>query len=84
MSPALATVLPSTGASNALDAAVQRPAAGAGGSAATAESGTLGFATGGAQDIENFRENIDSGYLPLPTDLTYEGLVKDYEFDTTR
>ena len=26
--------------------------------------------------------NIAANYLPLPTDLTYEGLVKDYYFDT--
>jgi Ca-activated chloride channel family protein len=39
---------------------------------------------GGAQDIENFRENIEAGYLPLPTDLSFEGLAKDYFFDTSR
>ncbi len=38
--------------------------------------------TGGAQDIENFRKNIEAGYLPLPTDLKFEGLAKDYYFDT--
>ncbi|KAL4458691.1 hypothetical protein ABPG75_013556 [Micractinium tetrahymenae] len=45
--------------------------------------GTLGFRTGGAQDVENFRENIKHGYLPLPTDVTFEGIVKDYYFDTS-
>lgn len=47
---------------------------------ATAE---IGFRTGGAQDIENFRENINNGYLPLPTDVSFGGVVKDYYFDTT-
>lgn len=43
----------------------------------------IGFATGGAQDIANFRENVKEGYLPLPTDVTFGGIVKDYYFDTT-
>jgi len=42
----------------------------------------LGFSTGGAKDINNFRENIRNNYLPLPTDVTYEGLFYDYYFDT--
>jgi Ca-activated chloride channel family protein len=42
----------------------------------------LGFSTGGAKNIINFRENIDNGYLPLPTDVTCEGLFYDYYFDT--
>lgn len=37
---------------------------------------------GGAKDVANFRENINNGYLPLPTDITYEGLFYDYYFDT--
>jgi len=37
---------------------------------------------GGAKDINNFRENIRNNYLPLPTDITYEGLFYDYYFDT--
>ena len=44
--------------------------------------GTIGLATGGAKDISNFRENIRNGYLPQPTDVTYEGLFYDYYFDT--
>lgn len=47
----------------------------------TAES-DLGFSVGGAKDIANFRENIKNHYLPLPTDITYEGLFYDYFFDT--
>jgi len=43
---------------------------------------TIGFAVGGAKDINNFRENIKHGYLPLPTDMTCEGLFYDYYFDT--
>jgi Ca-activated chloride channel family protein len=37
---------------------------------------------GGSKDINNFRENIKNGYLPLPTDMTYEGLFYCYYFDT--
>jgi Ca-activated chloride channel homolog len=53
-----------------------------GGSASRPESDALGFSTGGAKDIANFRENIRNNYLPLPTDVTYEGLFYDYYFDT--
>lgn len=42
----------------------------------------LGFSVGGAKDINGFRENIEHGFLPLPTDLTFEGLIYDYYFDT--
>ncbi len=42
----------------------------------------LGFAVGGAKDISNFRKNIENDYLPLPTDITYEGLYYEYFFDT--
>ena len=43
---------------------------------------SLGFAVGGAKDINNFRENIENDFLPLPTDVTHEGLFYDYFFDT--
>ncbi|MFH1769753.1 MAG: VWA domain-containing protein [Parcubacteria group bacterium] len=43
---------------------------------------SIGFSVGGAKDINNFRENIKNDYLPLPTDITYEGLFYDYYFDT--
>ncbi len=43
---------------------------------------TIGLAVGGAKGINNFRENIKGGYLPLPTDITCEGLYYDYYFDT--
>ena len=48
------------------------------------QSEALGFSAGGAKDVGNFRENIEAGYLPLPTDLTYEGLFYDYYFDTAQ
>ena len=44
--------------------------------------GTIGFSTGGAKDINNFRENIKNGYFPISTDITYNGLFYDYTFDT--
>ncbi len=43
---------------------------------------SLGFSVGGAKDINSFRENIKNNYLPIPTDITYEGLYYDYYFDT--
>ncbi len=42
----------------------------------------LGYSTGGAKDINNFRENINNGYFPISTDITYNGLFYDYTFDT--
>ena len=48
----------------------------------TTTSGNIGLATGGAKDVTNFRANIQHNYLPLPTDITYEGLFYDYYFDT--
>lgn len=50
---------------------------------AIAESGNLGLSTGGAQNIDNFRENIENGYFPLITDITYNGLFSEYYFDTS-
>ncbi len=41
-----------------------------------------GFSVGGAKDINNFRANIAAGYLPQPSDITYEGLFYDYHFAT--
>jgi len=45
-------------------------------------SSSIGLAVGGANDIENFRKNIENNYLPLVSDITYEGLFYDYFFDT--
>ena len=42
----------------------------------------IGFSTGGAKDINNFRQNIKNGYFPISTDITYNGLFYDYYFDT--
>lgn len=46
------------------------------------QSSDLGFTVGGAQNIENYRENIENGYFPLMTDITYNGLFSEYYFDT--
>ncbi len=51
-------------------------------SPAASPKAALGLAVGGAKDVANFRENIAGNYLPLPTDVTYEGLFYDYYFDT--
>ena len=49
--------------------------------AAVASDTTLGFSTGGAKNVENFRENIKNRYLPISTDITYNGLFYDYYFN---
>lgn len=46
------------------------------------EDPRIGLATGGAKDASNFRINIENDYMPLPTDITYEGLFYEYFFDT--
>ena len=51
-------------------------------SSQSTNSRTIGFSTGGAKDINNFRENIKNGYFPITTDITYNGLFYDYTFDT--
>lgn len=43
---------------------------------------SIGMAVGGAQDVNNFRENIENNYLPIPSDISYEGLFYDYYFET--
>ena len=50
-------------------------------SSASADT-NIGFSTGGAKDVNNFRENIKEGYFPISTDITYNGLFYDYTFDT--
>ncbi len=57
-------------------------ALGGGGAAPVSNSANLGFAVGGANDIGNFRQNIENEFLPIFTDITYEGLFFDYFFDT--
>jgi Ca-activated chloride channel family protein len=66
---------PASGAMPAMSMVAPSPSIGSGGR-------NIGFSTGGAKDINNFRENIEQGYLPIPTDITYEGLYYDYYFDT--
>lgn len=50
-------------------------------SISTSES-TLGYTVGGASNVDSFRENIGNNYLPLSTDITYNGLFSEYYFDT--
>ena len=68
--------------SRRIAAAESNPASGSGASYQNANDATIGLAVGGAQDIDNFRKNIENNYLPLHTDITYEGLFYDYYFDT--
>ena len=49
---------------------------------AVADSATIGLAVGGSNDINNFRQNVDNGYLPSPADISHEGLFYDYFFET--
>ncbi|MBP3502502.1 MAG: VWA domain-containing protein [Clostridia bacterium] len=42
----------------------------------------LGYTVGGASNVDSFRENIKNNYLPLTTDITYNGLYSEYYFDT--
>lgn len=49
---------------------------------ATKSSNELGLSVGGAKNVQNFRENIKNGYLPISTDITYNGLFYDYYFNT--
>lgn len=60
------------------------PAAAMGGSAKMVGGGAggIGFAVGGAKDVNSFRENIKAGKLPIPSDVTYEGLFYKYFFNT--
>ena len=51
-------------------------------SAVASAGPSIGFSAGGAKDVNSFRENILQDDLPLPSDVTYEGLFYDYYFDT--
>ncbi len=46
------------------------------------ESDGYGFSVGGAKDVDSFRRNVEAGFLPLPTDISVEGIYYDYYFDT--
>ncbi len=65
-----------------IESAEANPASGSGIPYQNTNDNTIGLAVGGAQDINNFRKNIENNYLPLYTDITYEGLFYDYYFDT--
>lgn len=41
----------------------------------------LGYTVGGASNVDSFRQNIKNNYLPLTTDITYNGLYSEYYFD---
>jgi Ca-activated chloride channel family protein len=42
----------------------------------------LGMAVGGAKDTDNFKTNIENGYLPKLDSITYEGVFYGHYFDT--
>jgi len=46
------------------------------------KSKSIGLAVGGAKDTNNFKANIDSGYLPKLESITYEGQFYNHYFDT--
>jgi len=45
-------------------------------------SKSIGLAVGGAKDTNNFKANIDNGYLPKLDSITYEGQFYNHYFDT--
>ncbi|WP_226012123.1 vWA domain-containing protein [Halomicrobium salinisoli] len=53
-----------------------------GDAASSGGSASLGASVGGAQDATTFRRNVEEGYVPRPSTMTYEGLYHDYYFDT--
>ena len=42
----------------------------------------IGMAVGGAKDTNNFKANIENGYLPKLDSITYEGQFYSHYFDT--
>ncbi|NOZ91507.1 MAG: VWA domain-containing protein [Epsilonproteobacteria bacterium] len=42
----------------------------------------LGLSVGGAKDTNNFKANIENGYLPKLDSITYEGQFYNHYFDT--
>ncbi len=46
------------------------------------KSKNIGLAVGGAKDSNNFKANIESGYLPKLDSITYEGQFYSHYFDT--
>jgi Ca-activated chloride channel family protein len=53
-----------------------------GGAGGDGGSGSVGLAAGGAQDANDFRNNVEAGYVPQPESLSATGLFHDYYFDT--
>ncbi|MDD5358960.1 MAG: VWA domain-containing protein [Sulfurovaceae bacterium] len=45
-------------------------------------AGNIGLSVGGAKDANNFKENIQNGYLPKINSITYEGVFYGHFFDT--
>ena len=43
---------------------------------------SIGLAVGGAKDSNNFKANIENGYLPKLDSITYEGQFYNHYFDT--
>lgn len=43
---------------------------------------SIGLSVGGAKDTNNFKANIDNGYLPKLDAITYEGQFYNHYFDT--
>jgi Ca-activated chloride channel family protein len=43
---------------------------------------SIGLSVGGAKDTNNFKANIDNGYLPKLKSITYEGQFYNHYFDT--
>eukprot|EP01024_Parvocaulis_polyphysoides_P007936 TRINITY_DN12332_c0_g1_i8.p1 TRINITY_DN12332_c0_g1~~TRINITY_DN12332_c0_g1_i8.p1 ORF type:complete len:685 (-),score=81.66 TRINITY_DN12332_c0_g1_i8:87-2069(-) len=41
----------------------------------------LGFSPGGSTDMNTFRRNVEAGFLPIPSDVTDEGLFAQYHFN---
>ena len=46
------------------------------------KSKNIGLSVGGAKDTNNFKANIDNGYLPKLDSITYEGQFYNHYFDT--
>ncbi|CAA6811452.1 MAG: Unknown protein [uncultured Sulfurovum sp.] len=51
-------------------------------SAPIMRSKNIGLSVGGAKDTNNFKANIDNGYLPKLESITYEGQFYNHYFDT--
>ncbi len=49
---------------------------------AMTKGGNIGLSIGGAKDANNFKENIQNGYLPKINSITYEGVFYGHFFDT--